>query len=71
VVLIAKRICNSFGHLDLTFTSLPTNCRNGSLKGFAGLGRQGAAHYATLTNLFQQKTITKRDGSIARKIRSI
>jgi hypothetical protein len=39
VVLITKRICYRFGHLDLTFTSLPTNGRNRSLKGFAGLGR--------------------------------
>jgi hypothetical protein len=39
MMLIAKGISNSFGHLDLSFTSLPTNCRNSSLKGFAGLGR--------------------------------
>jgi hypothetical protein len=48
MVLIAECICDSFSHLDLTFTSLPTDCRNGSLKGFAGLGRQGAAHKANL-----------------------
>jgi hypothetical protein len=39
MMLIAKRIRHSFGHLNLTFTSLSTYCRNGSLKGFAGLGR--------------------------------
>jgi hypothetical protein len=39
MMLIAKRVRYSFGHLDLAFTSLPTDCRNGSLKGFAGLGR--------------------------------
>jgi hypothetical protein len=49
-MLIAKRVSYSFGHFNLTFTSLPTNCRNGSLKGFTSLGRQGAAHCATLAN---------------------
>jgi hypothetical protein len=48
MVLIAKRICDSFGHLDLTFASLPTYCRNGSLKSFSSLGRQGAAHKVNL-----------------------
>jgi hypothetical protein len=48
MVLIAKRIRNSFSHLDLTFTSLPTYCRNGSLKSFTGLGRQCAAHKVNL-----------------------
>jgi hypothetical protein len=39
MVLIAKRIRYSLGHFDLTFTSLPTDRRNGSLKGFTSLGR--------------------------------
>jgi hypothetical protein len=31
MMLIAKCVRHSFGHLDLTFTSLPTDCRNGGL----------------------------------------
>jgi hypothetical protein len=50
MVLIAQCVSNGFGHFNLTFAGLPTNCRNGSLKGFAGLGRQRVTHCATLAN---------------------
>jgi hypothetical protein len=50
MVLIAQCVSHCLGHFNLTFTSLPTDSRNGSLKGFAGLGRQGVTHCATLAN---------------------